>query len=101
MPPTDEPVSDPLVAELEAMLGAPPDDLGAAARGLVARACDKDSDGGRHRVMALIDHLEGRAFDVSRALAIRGPDEARLLGDALELPGVVSQRPVDVGEDHT
>ncbi|MAB90117.1 MAG: hypothetical protein CMJ90_11740, partial [Planctomycetes bacterium] len=85
MPPTDEPVSDPLVAELEAMLGAPPDDLGAAARGLVARACDEDSDGGRHRVMALIDHLEGRAFDVSRALAIRGPDEARLLGDALDV----------------
>ena len=95
MTPADEPVSDPLVAELEALLRVPPDDLGAAARDLVARACDDEVDGGRHRVLTLIDHLEGRAFDVSRALAIRGPEEARLIGRALDILDAIR----DVGLD--
>lgn len=77
--------TDPLVAELESMLRNPPADLGAAAHGLVLRACEGDEDSGRQRLLALIDHLEGRAFDVSRVLAIRGAKEGLLLSRALEI----------------
>lgn len=102
MAPEDEPVSDPLVAELEAMLRDPPDDVGAAAQDLVTRACDEDEDRGRQRVLALIDHLEGRAFDVSRVLAIRGPKEALLLARALEILDAIRDTGLDrLGEQPT
>jgi len=96
MNPAEDAPADPLVAELEAMLRSAPEDAGAAAQELVSRAIAEEPDGGRARLLALVDHLEGRAFNVSRALAVRGPEEARLLCQALEILDAVR----DVGLPH-
>ncbi|MAG54798.1 MAG: hypothetical protein CMJ83_00750 [Planctomycetes bacterium] len=73
---------DPVARKLDQLLRGQEENVGVRARAMVAAALD-DPAQSRARLLALIDTLEGRAFDISRALALRGLEEGRLLSRAL------------------